>query len=318
VHYLIHGENTEVEDANWGKWAVWYMTVYPDGSMIKRMRVYSGKETRLEWHESMAIMSPNQKPEDILETRPALTLVTNSGEVRKYNWIDAPPTDVNYDDAIIHVINMKDRYDPFTIQTITDGNVYRQSSRHRGYSPFPSWNHWPVAQMPSDRFDTNVNHRAAHSSATHIYWDEFSKWGEKGLFVEKLLMEGLTDRSPEELLPHAKSWLQPAEATAGTGAKVSYDPAQRAYILTRESGNVSQVQVALAASQDSPVVNPVFVVPNWGHSAPAEVTVNGQPPAESLDVRQGVVRRANGVKALVVWMELTTTESVRFDFAPGS
>jgi hypothetical protein len=30
--------------------------------------------------------------------------------------------------------------------------------------------------------------------------------------------------------------------------------------------------------------------------------------ADSIDIRQGVVRRANGVNALVVWIEMSTTE----------
>jgi len=34
-------------------------------------------------------------------------------------------------------------------------------------------------------------------------------------------------------------------------------------------------------------------------------------PYESIDVRQGVVRRANGVSALVVWIELSRTEPLQ-------
>ena len=307
VHYEIHGERTDWTDSNWGKWATWYLTVYPDGSMVKRMRVYSGRATRLEWHESMGIMAPNQKPEDILATRPALTLVTDGGQVRKYDWIDVPPTNVDYTDAVVHVVNMVGDYDPFTIQRIKGGNVYKSNNRGTGYSPFPSWNHWPIAQLPSDRFDTSHPHRAAHSSVTHIYWDDATPFGEKGLYVEKLLMEGMSEKPAEQLLPLAKSWLAPARARCGAGVTSAYDAAQRAYVLTRESGKVKTLRVTLGASKDSPLVNPVLVVPNWSADAPAKLTVS---PAQPTDVRQGVNRRPNGVNALVVWMELTAERPV--------
>jgi len=308
VHYEIHGERTEWPDSNWGKWATWYLTVYPDGSMVKRMRVYSGRACRLEWHESMGIMAPNQKPEDILATKPALTLVTDGGEVRKYDWIDVPPTNVNYDSTVVHVVNMVGDYDPFSIQRILGGDVYKSNNRGTGYSPFPSWNHWPVAQLPSDRFDTSHPHRAAHSSVTHIRWEDSTPFGEKGLYVEKLLMEGMTNRPAEQLLPLAKSWLAPAPAKPAAGVTAAYDAAQRAYVLTREGGKVRTLGVALAGSKDSPLVNPVIVVPNWSSDKTGKVSVSG---AKAAEVRQGVVRRPNGVNALVVWMELAAETPVK-------
>ena len=42
----------------------------------------------------------------------------------------------------------------------------------------------------------------------------------------------------------------------------------------------------------------------------AKITIDGRPVPESLDLRQGVVRRDNGVNALVIWMELTSLEPV--------
>lgn len=238
--------------------------------------------------------------------------MTSDGQVRSYDWIDEPPTDVNYENTAVHVINMKSTFDPYTIQRISGGNVYKSNNKASGYSAFPSWNHWPVAQFPSDRFDTSHPYRAAHSSATHIQWwrDGVGNviFGEQGLFQETLLMEGLSDKPAAELLPLAKSWLNAPKAEPGEGVQADYDPAQRAWVLTRESGKVTALKVKLTASKDSPAVNPAFVVPNWGSDTPAAITVNGKQPAASMDVRQGVVRRANGVNALVVWMELTATE----------
>ena len=76
----------------------------------------------------------------------------------------------------------------------------------------------------------------------------------------------------------------------------------------RDDNKVNQLKLKLTASQQSPVVNPAFVVSNWGSDKTATITINGKKLDSTTDIRQGVVRRANGVNALVVWMELSTTE----------
>ena len=66
------------------------------------------------------------------------------------------------------------------------------------------------------------------------------------------------------------------------------------------------------ASTERPAVNPVLTVENWGSDKTARLTINGKAPGKDLDVRQGVVRRPNGVNALVVWMETTCREDTNF------
>ncbi len=60
-----------------------------------------------------------------------------------------------------------------------------------------------------------------------------------------------------------------------------------------------------------PIVNPAFVVANWGSDKTARISIDGKTPDDSIDIRQGVVRRANGVNALVVWIEMSTTEPLQ-------
>jgi hypothetical protein len=308
VGYEISYEDPET---GWGNWSTWYMTIYPDGTIVKRMRIFMGEERRHEWQESMAIMGPEQRPEDVIDTTPALTLATSDGTIRQYSWIGAPPEQVDYTDAILHIVNVKAQFDPYTIQRIRKGDIY-SARGGTGYSAFPAWNHWPVAQFTSDGRHATFPDRAAHSSLTHIFWDDSIPFGEQGLFQEKLLLEGMSDKPAEELLPLARSWLEPAVARSLTaGLEVAYDPAQRAYVLTRENGGVEQLNVTLAASRQSPIVNPVFVVDNWGRDETASVFVNGKPFDGAVDVRQGVVRRANGVNALVIWLEMSTNEPIQ-------
>ena len=289
--------------SGWGNWADWYFVIYPDGTVVKRMRVYMAQARGHEWHESMAIMGPEQRPEMVVDTTPALTLATSDGTIREYSWIKAPPKGVDYKDAVLHIVNMKAAFDPYTIQRIKRGDVYKARGG-TGYSAFPAWNHWPVAQFLSDGRHAIFPDRTAHSSLTHIKWDDSTPFGKDGHFQEKLLLEGMSDRPAKELLPLALSWLQPPPATSRTeGLEVSYDPAERAYRLTRGNAGVNKLRISLAGSAESPVFNPVAIVENWGQDRPATITVDGRKPKPSIDIRQGLVTRANGVKALVVWIE---------------
>jgi hypothetical protein len=266
---------------------------------------------RHEWQESMAIMGPEQRPEAVIDTTPALTLATADGTIRRYSWIGAPPEEVDYTDTILHIVNMKARYDPYSIQRIRGGDIY-QARGGTGYSAFPAWNHWPVGQFTSDGRHATFPDRTAHSSLTHIFWDDATPFGEQGLFQEKLLLEGLSDKPAEELLPLAKSWLNPAAGQSlAEGLRVEYDAAQRAYVLTRDNGQVKQLTVRLNASPESPMVNPAFVVSNWGSDREARISIDGKETNDTIDIRQGGVRRANGVNALVIWMEVSRTEPLQ-------
>jgi hypothetical protein len=312
VGYRVYGQDPQT---GWGDWCDWYFTIYPDGTVTKRMRVYMEKMHSHEWQESMAIFGPDQHPEQVVETRPALYVATGGGEVRKYDWISAPPDKVDYKDVILHVVNMKADYDPYTIARFTGGNVYKARGPSP-YSVFPAWNHWPVAQIPSDGRFVHYPDRAAHSSLTHVNWADSRGFGDDGTFEEKVLLEGLSNAPAEKLLTLARSFVNPpAIKAAGEGLAAAYDQNQRAYVLTRARGDVSSMKVTIEASEQGPVCNPAIVVENWGADAPAKMKINGQAAGKGMDVRQSVVPRANGVSALVVWMELTATRPVTVEIA---
>jgi hypothetical protein len=311
VHYKIYGEGWG-DDTGWGEWCDWYFTIYPDGRCVKRMRIWMSKTHSHEWHESMAIFGPEQHPEEVVETRPALTLATLDGELREYDWIEKPPTDVDYEDVRLHVINLKADYDPYSIAPIRKGNVYK----NRGdmpYSVFPAWNHWPVGQFPSDGRYVRYPDRTAHSSLTHLYWLPRVDFGEQGSFEEKVLIEGLSNEPVEKLVDLARSSMEPPAAEASHGIAVIHDPNTQAYSIVRDSGAIRQMTVRLLATAERPVVNPVFRVENWGAEEVAKIRINGEVPDKGLDIRQGVVRRANGVNALVIWVETTCREETTFE-----
>ncbi|UCC23222.1 MAG: LamG domain-containing protein [Planctomycetota bacterium] len=289
------------EDTGWGDWSDWYYYIYPDGVSVKTMHLWTDGERDHEWQEGMAILGPDQHPEQVLETRPALMVADLKGNVERYNWVDGPPDDVDYDNKKIHVVNYKAEYDPYTIGDFRGGNVY--GGEVTDYAVFPSWNHWPVGQMPSDGRYASFPDRTAHSSLTHVWLPTYKEdFGDRP-YEQKIMMEGMSDKSPEELVPLAKSWLRPAklEVKAG-GMSEGYDRAQRAYVLAAAGPEIS---VVVKASEKRPMINPAFVIKNWGEAG-AVLTVDGEKIKCGKSFRYGHRKTAEG-SDLIVWIKKEST-----------
>jgi hypothetical protein len=293
------------EESGWADWSDWTFTIYPDGVAAKRMRLWTDGPRNHEWHEAMAILGPNQHPETVIETEPALILADLEGNADTYSWKDGPPRGVDYRDKKIHVVNYRSSLDPFTIGDFTGGDVY--GGEVTDYAVFPSWNHWPVAQVPSDGRYSRFPDRTAHSSLTHVSLpDHAASLGERP-YQEKLLLEGLSDATPAELAVLARSWLRAPELTGLAGGRGGhYQPAERAYVLAAGS---AQLTFRIEASRARPILNPCFVVLDWGGDHPATVEVDGEEREAGPDLRQGVVRDPAGLHKLVVWMRLEASET---------
>jgi hypothetical protein len=135
--------------------------------------------------------------------------------------------------------------------------------------------------------------------------------------MTKILLDGLTTKSVVELVPLAKSWLSPPKLeVAGKGFESEgYDPTQRAFIVARETtGNPTALELTLQASEESPVVNPAFVIKNWGEED-ARLTINGKPIVRGKDFRLGHVERLEGID-LLVWLEKESTTPMKISIAP--
>ncbi len=288
------------EDTGWGDWADWYYTIYPDGVAVKKMHLWTAGPRNHEWHEGMAILGPDQHPEQILETEPSLILAGTDGDTATYNWTKGPPRGVDYKSKTVHIVNYRAQYDPFTIADFRGGNVY--SGEVTDYAVFPSWNHWPVAQMPSDGRYAAYPDRAAHCSLTHIDWPVYEEDSGDRPFYQKLMLEGMSKKSPQELATLAKSWFEAPPLQDVTGATdASYDRAQRAYVMTATKPKVS---FKLAASHESPVLNPAFVLKQWEKEGDAAVKADGGTPQAGSRVRQGTTYDTDGTRQRIIWLEL--------------
>jgi len=292
----------------WGDISDWYYYIYPDGVAAKRMRCYTSQPDGWhEWQETIAVLGEGQHPETVLSKSPVLTLVDAAGKTRDYDWNPEPPAP-DYRNQIIHLIHYKGRYSPFTIQRFDGGDVY--SGERTWYSVFPSWNHWPTSQVNSSGRNASFTDRAAHSSVNHLFWPISGQQRGDVPYLEKTLMEGMTDQSAASLVDLAKSWLQapPLETISDCRAS-GYDMSQRAYVLTATGPAPSW---RIVASAEHPLVNACFVVKNWNCDDEATLEVDSQPQARGPAFRQGIVRDPNGRQTLIVWLELNCSAGKTF------
>ncbi len=294
-------------ETGWCDIADWYYYIYPDGIAVKTMHLWTHGERNHEWQESMAIFGPNQHPEQIIETRGAVTMMDIDGNYKTYDWVEGPPDDVDEPEGqVIQHINYTGEFDPITIGDFQWSNVY--GGELTPYAVFPTWNHWPVAQMPSDGRYALFPDRTSHSSLTHVgpsIYDEVLDG--PAPYYAKILLEGMLDQDGEELVTIAKSWMQAPKLSNLNGGEGEYDPAQRAYVIEKNSDNISFV---LDASEDNPLYNASVVVNDWNSTEHAKLVIDGENRSSCKKVKQGIVRDTDGGYKLVLWIEKETTEKV--------
>jgi hypothetical protein len=96
--------------------------------------------------------------------------------------------------------------------------------------------------------------------------------------------------------------------SGAVAATARFDTAQRAYVIDGP-GSAESLRIGIDASQDHPLVNPVFVVANW--TGTASVELEGVVSAATGRAQVGYVDRLEG-RTLVVYFPLTATSPVSF------
>ncbi len=108
----------------------------------------------------------------------------------------------------------------------------------------------------------------------------------------QFILYGFTDQPVASLVTLAQSWNRPpAVATAAGCESKGYDQSQRAYVLAATAG---RFRSRCRARQDTPVLNPCFVIEHWDSDAAARVTIDGKPVQPGRRFRQGIVRDTDG------------------------
>jgi hypothetical protein len=130
---------------------------------------------------------------------------------------------------------------------------------------------------------------------------------------------GLTDQPIESLAPIARAWLQAPEPEVKSGdfSSGGYSRDERGFVLANNSpGKTQALELDIPATEESPIVNPAFVIKNWGESD-VELSIDGSKVERGSDFRVGHYHTLEGSN-LIVWLKMESMKPTKMMFAPAS
>ena len=304
-----------------GDWADEWFYIYPDGVSVRVVKIYTGKTkdavafwglpgyaafwgvrgTIFETQETFIHGVSGLQPPDIIETE-ALTLITMDGKSKRISYKPYPHDISLFDSANIQMVNLKNKYHPFTI--VTEGDVeikpyYMPMDDHRNIDKtvFITWPR--LGHFPDGDYTSALSHV--------IKW----RWHEKteNTLVQVYLL-GMIDEPTEQqrvdkLVRLARSW-QHAPELILKSAGYRYDGygiKEKAYILTNTSRQ-ENLHLSIIASPEKPLVNPVFVIKGIDKNKSFRLKINDE---YVTNYRVGYEQ-----DNIVVWIPLTSMKDTFF------
>jgi len=300
-----------------GDWADEWFYIYPDGVCTRVIKIYTGLAPRAsafwgrEGHpfecQETIFKAGGRPPTADIDTK-ALTLISMDGRWKTISYKPYPPKGELFEGANIQIVNLKSRYKPFTIVQDTDVTIapYYGPAEDHEYIKKRVFVGWPRSSEWG-RFYT--------VALTHIIDWKFHERTRNTLTRVYLLGMTNADRAREKVskvLPIAHSWLRAPELLIkGQGySSLGYDRKQKAYIIRKQSGeNVSkELSLRINARISSPLINPVFVIKDWGQCS-AEVYINGEQLSEGSNLCVGHETSEIGTD-LVLWINIESANLV--------
>lgn len=299
----------------WGCWVDEYYFIYPDAMGIRKVMWKRGTlGPQRQFQESLPLSHPGQVQGDVVE-REYVTIANLNHQTATLRYTESPgpsdPKDLP-ENPLIQRYNFKSHWRPFII--FENGNkmgCFANKPIENLGKP-GTCNHWPVCQARSDGRDSQTTDRPAHFLGFPISDPPIHQQGDMNWYAS---LYGMTDQPMEHLVEIARSWNRPAELTVAKGsfACAGYDRSRRAFLFGRLDAGSAPIQCRLAASEESPVFNPVFIIEGWGEGE-AHVTINGQAARRGHAFRTGLSYRLDRTD-LVVWTRLRATAPVELTVA---
>jgi hypothetical protein len=312
-------------DSGWSDWVDEYYYIYPDAVGVRKITVHTTEPDKwMEWHEAIVLNQPGTMPEDNIELG-ALSAANMHGESRTYTWDEngAPKFDADLADANILKVNLKGTLKPFAIvppSTNPRSPIITPYNGHGKGSCFNFWDHWPVSHAASDTRLAESSERPSHSSLAHIGHRGENLWeyyAQRDQWRTKIMLHGMTDLEVDALVPLAKSWVDaPALTLACDGfSTTGYDQAERAYQLEKIHEKTTPLVFRIDADQEHPLINPAFVIKNWGNDSGAiTITLNDVPLESGSGFRFGYHNTLEG-SDLIVWLRQEATDTTKISIA---
>ncbi len=297
-------------------WVDEYYYIYPDQFCIRKPTWKTGTlGGPHQFQESIPLADPGRMIGDVVSADFA-HVANLAGETEKLSYVEKPAKREVPEDLVIQRHNFRSKNKPSIIFEPGNrmGYVKDLKMPSRGLMKTPgSCNHWPVGQgacdgrsaqaadRPTSFLGFPISRPPVHEKDGRSWWN--------GLY-------GMTEMDIDELVVVARSWSCPPEMTTGTGGFTSrgYDRAERAYQLAKtEPGRDGTLALTLAATAESPVFNPAFVITGW---SPPALTLNlsGKEIEQGPDFRVGHRRTLKG-EDVIIWLKAKSAGPVRIIFA---
>jgi hypothetical protein len=334
---ICHQDKRKVAPYGPGSWTDEWYIFHPDGTHTRRVKIWNAVARESGRHRAKYVYElegmylwwgapcRGKMASDHLEDE-MITLIKMDGAHKTFD-MKPYPLKVNqyqgmgrvygeFRDANIHVINTKSKYRPWRMG---------RWSRTLWVTPYVPV-HKQVQLVPC--FPPATTRASGYSAAGlgQMNWGEFWKLTDDSM--SEIWLNGFTtNREPaKELAALARSWQNAPKARllGETGAAFhGYDLAERAFLVALKPGTQPKAMtLGIAASADSPVVNPAFLINNWG-TQNAELEINGSAVPRGRNVRLGHYRTLDledgraWNDVLMVWVKVSSAEPIRFTIRPG-
>jgi hypothetical protein len=320
---VVHWRNASVsisyewlqEDENgWGLWTDEYWYIYPDAVSIRYQvsgRLADFPDTQTQQNELLS--QPGTRPEDLVPYD-AITISNLDGETENWNY-SVGPTFVNGEsiggEKNLVYMNLKSDYKHFNIGET--GSYYRPYSQWHsmrlapGHTRYNAWSHYPFGILPSDgTVRTGIDRVSSSCLGTLEGLHHLLEDGR----MEAYNIYGMTDLPASSLKTLNRSWNNPAGITILKGCEsAGYDKRQRAYLIEKESDAFTFI---LEGSEHEPILNPCFVIKNWGSNKAAELKINGKKITQETNFRQGIIRDTDGTRTMIIWIRQESDGVVKY------
>ena len=331
--YIAHSYIPSGSPYGKGDWTDEWYYIYPDGIHTRHVKIYTGLAGQSltvtdetfedippireippnvvhEFQEDFVFGLPGHLPEDDIDVS-AITLIHLDGTSKTFSYKPYPNGFGDYTLAPIKVINLKSAYKPFTI-----------------FIPYGLENETypPEGELPHI-FQTWLKGEEGGYSASLGHTLNWWHYRRTENILEQVYLSGMVNSgyNSEELTELAKSWITYPrmlfDEVELSYTEITYDQAQRAYIITNELQNSESINFKIGfpdhENDELPVpvsiVNPAFVVKDWGTGG-AELRINGQVSPEGKTVRFGYERTPSG-HDLIIWVKMKSKEAVNFSIS---
>ena len=300
------------EKTGWEVWIDEYYYIYPDATAIRKISwktEYFGRPVQMQ--ETLPFTEAGQTIGEVMEID-YLQLANLQGDVMPLFYTENPRREKDLDiidSPSIQMHNFKSDYDPFIIFE-PGNNMHYIMDRNIGNFEHPgSCNHWPVGQAYCDGRRTQAADRPTHFLGFPIS-DPVRHQEDNGRsYVASLY--GMREIEMKDLIEVARSWSNAPELVIKSdgfkGGEYRID--QKAYII-RKTGNIEDLEFRMRASESSPLVNPAFVIENWGTST-ISIEVDGKQLKPDKDYFVGYDSRLEGTD-LIIWLKLKSNSPTIF------